>query len=108
MTPMIRPPAGTDPENTVVYTLITRPRRWSGTWSWIVVFAVTAIPTPPAPAITIATSESGKNRDTARSREPAPSASAPTIIPFGDGRGLKATDRADTVEPTPDAAIRKP
>src|SRR4029079_19010139 len=56
--PINSPPAGTDAAKIVVSKLITRPRRWSGAASWIVVLAVTAIPIPPAPASAIATSES--------------------------------------------------
>src|SRR5438552_15564091 len=87
---------------------MTRPRRWSGTASWMVVFAVTAIEIPPAPATAIATSEIGTLVDTASTTQARPSAMAPIAIGRVPGRRWNATHRAARVGPTPDAAIRNP
>src|SRR5437773_8230855 len=58
-TPVARPPIGVEPAKTVVNTLMTRPRRWSGTVSWIVVLALAAIMIIPAPTPNMHTTDSG-------------------------------------------------
>ena len=71
-------------------------------------FAVTAMAMAPAPETNIASSDSGYDVDTARTIEASPSAIAPPTIGPGPTRRWNATLSAASVEPTPDAAIRKP
>src|SRR5687767_1432640 len=87
---------------------MTRPRRPSGTVSWIIVLAVTAIAMPPAPAIAIARSDTGNDVDHPSISDPIPRAIPPAGIHHAFGRRVKATHSEATVEPTPDAAIRNP
>ena len=75
------PPIGTEAEKTVVYTLITRPRRPSGTASWIVALAVAAIVMPPAPTGTISSSESGYDEEKASRIEATPMQDRPERDP---------------------------
>ena len=58
--PEKRPPIGVEPANSVVYTLMTRPRRTSGTFSWMIVLHVAAIEIVPQPMMNMST-RSGPN-----------------------------------------------
>ena len=60
--PARSPPTGVEPANTVMYTLITRPRSLSGTASWMAELAVAVIAIAPAPATNTAASDTGNNR----------------------------------------------
>ena len=105
---MTRPPTGVEPAKTVVYTLMTRPRRWSGTLSWMTVFAVAAIPMPPTPAKNMHTSAIGNEPVTLMTTSATPSIRAPSPITSGFVRPENAIVSAEMIEPTPVAAIRKP
>src|SRR6476469_8986698 len=63
---------------------------------------------PPAPATHIAASERTKDVENASTTEPRPRAMAPKAIARVPGRRWNATHRAASVDPMPDAAIRKP
>ncbi len=87
---------------------MTRPRRPSGTASWIVALAVAAITMPPAPTGTISSSESGYDVDVASSNDATPSTIAPSAMRMGRGFPESTSPIAAVKAPSPEAAIRKP
>jgi hypothetical protein len=106
--PVRRPPIGVDPAKTVVYTLITRPRRWSGTSSWTRVLAVAAMAMPPTPQKNIARSAIPNELVPPSTTSAMPSVAPPSPITTGTVLPENAIDKALRIEPTPVAAIRKP
>jgi hypothetical protein len=107
--PPIRiPPNGVEPAKTVVYTLMTRPRSTSGTFSWMTVLAVAAMPMPPTPAMNIRISAPGNDCVKPRTISATPSIAAPMPMISGVVRPENAIVSAEIIDPSPMAAMRNP
>ena len=109
-TPTSSAPSGTEPPNTRVYRLITRPRSASGAVSWSVALLLAVTRTAKKP-VTNSTGTAAQNWRTSDSETiPRQASTAAASVIDSGGRPCRSPPSvsAPDTAPTPRAAIRKP